>query len=103
VETVVLQSKLPCNQVVITKIVIFTLIALVMIYPWRRVVLPTSERSERHLEESIKHELLQMDRAEGFAPVRRRDASLPLYRKPGGCHGRSMPTQLHRCIGSFRC
>jgi len=65
----VLQSKFLCNQVRIAKIVILTLIALAMIYPWRRVVLPTSEMSEGHLEESIKHELLQMDRAEGFAPV----------------------------------
>jgi len=69
VETVVLQTKYLSDHVVISKAVIFIVIGAVMIYPWRRIVLPTSEMSERHIEESIKHELLQMDRAEGFMPV----------------------------------
>jgi uncharacterized membrane protein len=70
VETVVVQSEFLYKHQVTSTALISILIGVVMIFPWRRIVLPISEMSERHLEESIKHELLQMDRAEGFMPVR---------------------------------
>jgi len=69
VETVVLDTDILREEAVFSKAGLSILIGLCMIYPWRRIVLPTSEMSEHHLEESIKHERLQMDRAEDFMPV----------------------------------
>jgi len=69
VETTVMNTEILADHVVISKAVIYLVLGVCMVRPWRRIILPTSEMSEPHIEEIIKHERMQMNRAEDFVPL----------------------------------
>jgi len=68
VMTVVRSQEFMANHMVLSQSLISILLGVAMLFPWRRTLLPKSEMRETTFEHEIKHELLQLDKAENFMP-----------------------------------
>mmetsp|Transcript_42727 Transcript_42727/g.91656 ORF Transcript_42727/g.91656 Transcript_42727/m.91656 type:complete len:635 (-) Transcript_42727:58-1962(-) len=66
VQTFVESEEILSEHLVVSKCIFCILLALGMILPWRRTLLPKSEMRESSHEEEIQHELLELEKAESY-------------------------------------
>eukprot|EP00444_Apocalathium_aciculiferum_P058204 CAMPEP_0183587538 /NCGR_PEP_ID=MMETSP0371-20130417/159169_1 /TAXON_ID=268820 /ORGANISM="Peridinium aciculiferum, Strain PAER-2" /LENGTH=184 /DNA_ID=CAMNT_0025798725 /DNA_START=24 /DNA_END=576 /DNA_ORIENTATION=- len=66
ISTVVQSQHFMANHMVWSQSFLSIVLALALIFPWRRIILPKSEMRERSHEDEIKNELNVMTNAENF-------------------------------------